>query len=71
MRFGSTAPVRYRWLRRLRSALVGLADSVAADARVETVRRYLKQLDGAIERSSLDADDQKMGRQEDRQGLGL
>jgi uncharacterized membrane protein len=58
-------------MRRLRSALGGLADSVAAEARVETVRRYLKHLDAAIGRSSLDADDQEMARDEDRQGLGL
>jgi uncharacterized membrane protein len=58
-------------MRRLRSALVGLADSVVADARVEAVRRYLTHLDAAIGRSSLDADDQEMARDEDRQGLGL
>jgi uncharacterized membrane protein len=58
-------------MRRLRSALVGLADSVVADARVETVRRYLSHLDAAIGRSRLDADDQEMARDEDRQGLGL
>jgi uncharacterized membrane protein len=58
-------------MRRLRSALVGLADSVVADARVEAVRRYLKHLDAAIGRSSLDPDDQEMARDEDRQGLGL
>ena len=35
--------------------------------------RYIdiKQLDVAIDRSSLDADDQEMARHEDRQGLGL
>jgi len=58
-------------MRRLRSALVGLADSVVADERVEAVRRYLEHLDAAIGRSSLDADDQEMARDEDRQGLGL
>jgi uncharacterized membrane protein len=58
-------------MRRLRSALVGLADSVVAEARVEAVRRYLAHLDAAIGRSSLDADDQEMARDEDRQGLGL
>jgi uncharacterized membrane protein len=58
-------------MRRLRSALVGLADSVVADARVEAVRRYLEHLDATIARSSLDADDQEMARDEDRQGLGL
>jgi uncharacterized membrane protein len=58
-------------MRRLRSTLVGLEDSVVADARVEAVRRYLTHLDAAIGRSSLDADDQEMARDEDRQGLGL
>jgi uncharacterized membrane protein len=58
-------------MRRLRSALVGLADSVVADARVEAVTRYLKQLDVAIGRSNLDVDDKERAHDEDRQGLGL
>lgn len=58
-------------MRRLRSALVGLADSVVADERVEALRQYLTHLDAAIGRSGLDADDQNMARDEDRQGLGL
>jgi uncharacterized membrane protein len=58
-------------MRRLKSALVGLSDSVVAGERVEAVRQYLKHLDAAIGRSSLDADDQEMARDEDRQGLGL
>jgi uncharacterized membrane protein len=58
-------------MRRLRSALVGLAESVVADARIEEVQRYLTQLDAAIDRSHLTADDQEKARQEDRQGLGL
>jgi uncharacterized membrane protein len=58
-------------MRRLRSALMDLADSVVADARAEAVRRYLKHLDAGIGRSSLDADDQEKAREEDRQGLGL
>ena len=58
-------------MRRLRSALVGLADCVVAEARVDAVRRYLKQLDLAIERSIVDAADQETARLEDRQGLGL
>lgn len=58
-------------MRRLRSALVGLADSVTANTRIEAVRRYLKQLDMAVNRSHLTADDQVTARQEDRQGLGL
>ena len=58
-------------MRRLRSALVGLADSVTDDTRIGAVGRYLKQLDAAVDRSHLTADDQKTARQEDRQGLGL
>ena len=58
-------------MRRLRSALVGLADSVTADTRIAVVQRYLKQLDLTVDRSHLAADDQETARQEDRQGLGL
>jgi uncharacterized membrane protein len=58
-------------MRRLKSALLGLADSVTADTRIEAVHRYLKQLDLTVDRSDLAADDQKTARQEDRQGLGL
>jgi uncharacterized membrane protein len=58
-------------VRRLRSALKGLADSVTADTRIDAVRRYLKQLDLTIDRSILNADDLETANQEDRQGLGL
>ena len=58
-------------MRRLRSALAGLADSTVAEARLDAVRRYLKHLDATIDRSILGPDDQAMARQEDRQGLGL
>jgi hypothetical protein len=58
-------------MRRLRSALVGLADSVTGDTRIGAVHRYLKQLDLTVDRSALTADDQETARQEDRQGLGL
>lgn len=58
-------------MRRLRSALLGLADSVTPDARVAAVHRYLKQLDLTVARSDLGGDDQETARQEDRQGLGL
>ena len=40
-------------MRRLRSALVGLADSVTADTRIGAVQRYLKQLDLSIAQISL------------------
>src|SRR5258706_6301692 len=58
-------------MRRLRSALAGLADSVTADTRIGAVQRYLKQLALTVDRSALTADDQETARQEDRQSLGL
>jgi uncharacterized membrane protein len=58
-------------VRRLRSALVGLADTVTDDIRAGAVQRYLKQLDLTVDHSILTADDQETARQEDRQGLGL
>ena len=58
-------------VRRLRSALVGLADSVTEDTRIGAVQQYLKQLDLTVDRSDLTANDQETARQEDRQGLGL
>jgi uncharacterized membrane protein len=58
-------------MRRLRAALVGLADATMVPARVEAVRRYLDHLDRAIERSALDPEDKATAREEDRQGLGL
>ena len=58
-------------MRRLRSALIGLAESVTADTRKGAVQRYLKQLDLTVDRSDLTSDDQETARQEDRQGLGL
>ena len=58
-------------MRRLRSALIGLADSLPSADRAEAVRRYLQHLDMGIERSPLDSEDRVMARQGDRQGLGL
>ncbi len=58
-------------MRRLRSALVGLAESVTETERKELVRRYLQRLNLAVEHSVLDAEDRLMALQEDRQGLGL
>jgi uncharacterized membrane protein len=58
-------------MRRLRSALVGLADSVTEAERQAVVRRYLHHLNLAVEHSTLDAEDQAMALREDRQGLGL
>jgi len=58
-------------VRRLRSALLGLADSVTDAARKAVVERYLDHLNLVVERSALDAEDRVMALQEDRQGLGL
>lgn len=66
--FGATS---VQVMRRLRSALVGLMDSVTDAERKEVVRRYLHHLNLVVEHSALDAEDQVMALQEDRQGLGL
>jgi uncharacterized membrane protein len=58
-------------MRRLRSALLGVADSVTAPERIQAVHRYLRHLDDVIGHSGLDAEDRVLARQEDRQGLGL
>ena len=58
-------------IRRLRSALIGLMESLPSSVRADTVRRYLEHLDLVVERSLLDAEDRLMAHQEDRQGLGL
>jgi uncharacterized membrane protein len=58
-------------MRRLRAALVGLAETTTVPARVEAVKRYLKHLEAMIEHSSLDLEDRSTALQEDRQGLGL
>jgi uncharacterized membrane protein len=58
-------------MRRMRSALVGLADALPSQERVETVRNYLEHLDRVIGASAFDVEDKRMARQEDRQGIGL
>ncbi len=58
-------------MRRLRSALLGLADSVTEVEYKEVVQRYLHHLNLTVERSILDVEDQVMALREDRQGLGL
>ncbi|MBX9748357.1 MAG: DUF2254 domain-containing protein [Roseococcus sp.] len=58
-------------LRRLRSALVGLAELLGESPRAEAVQRYLEHVDAAIERSALDDRDRAAARREDPQGLGL
>ena len=66
--FGSSS---VQMLRRMRSALVGLLNSLPSEERVEAVRQYLKHLDHVIEASPFDREDQRMALQEDRQGIGL
>ncbi|MFZ1643164.1 MAG: DUF2254 domain-containing protein [Candidatus Contendobacter sp.] len=58
-------------MRRLRSALLGLLDSVTEAERKAVVQRYLQHLNLVVERSMLDAEDRVRALQEDRQGLGL
>jgi uncharacterized membrane protein len=58
-------------MRRLRSALTGVAESLASTNRADAVKRYLSHLDLAIEHSPFDADVRAVARQEDPQGLGL
>jgi uncharacterized membrane protein len=58
-------------MRRLRSALTAVADSLTNSVQIDAVREYLKHLDLVIEHSSFDAADRAVARQEDRQGLGL
>jgi uncharacterized membrane protein len=66
--FGSSS---VQVMRRMRSALIGLAASLPSQERVEAVRRYVEHLDRDIDASQFDADDKRMARQEDRQGIGL
>jgi len=66
--YGSTS---VQVVRRLRSALNGVAEVVSDDGRAKSVERYLKQLDLVIGRSPLDEEDRRVASQEDRQGLGL
>jgi len=65
--FGSTS---IQVMRRLRAALVELADGAGSE-RAKMVRSYLGHLDSGIERSSFDPQDRAAARIEDRQGLGL
>jgi uncharacterized membrane protein len=58
-------------LRRLRSALSGLAAAVSAEERRVQTASYLRHLDLDVERSALDDTDRVTARQEDRQGLGM
>ena len=58
-------------MRRLRAALVGLSASLPNEERAQAVRKYLAHLDHVIDASPFDVEDQRMARQEDRQGIGL
>jgi len=60
-----------RVMRRLRAALTALSESLTDADRAGAVRSYLKHLDLAIAQSPLDAQDQAVARETDRQGLGL
>jgi uncharacterized membrane protein len=66
--YGSTS---VQVVRRLRSALKGVAEAARDEARKKSVERYLRQLDLVIDRSPLDDEDRWVASQEDRQGLGL
>jgi uncharacterized membrane protein len=57
-------------MRRLRAALVGLAEAVSAERR-EAVLRYIRHLDLSIDRTAFDAQDKASALEEDRQGLGM
>jgi uncharacterized membrane protein len=58
-------------MRRLRSTLVELAESLVNAERSAAVRRYMRHLDLAVDRLPFDDEDRAKARQEDRQGLGL
>jgi uncharacterized membrane protein len=66
--FGKTS---IQTVRRLRSALAGLAETVHTDARRNLVRRYLEHLNVNVALSEFDDEDRITALQEDRQGLGL
>jgi uncharacterized membrane protein len=66
--FGRTS---IQTVRRLRSALTGLAETVHTDARRNLVRQYLEHLNANVDLSEFDAKDRITALQEDRQGLGL
>lgn len=66
--FGATS---VQVVRRLRSALIGLAESVPTQQRRDAVLRYLDHLNLGVGRSLFDEQDRASALQEDRQGLGL
>ncbi|WP_237216980.1 DUF2254 domain-containing protein [Falsiroseomonas oryziterrae] len=66
--FGATS---VQVMRRLRSALRGLAELLGDSERAAVVQRYLEHVDAVIEHSAFDERDRAAARQEDPQGLGL
>ena len=58
-------------VRRLRSALAGIEESLTIEARITAVRQYTMQIDWSVTRSDLDPEDRAVASQQDRQGLGL
>jgi uncharacterized membrane protein len=66
--FGKTS---IQTVRRLRSALAGLAETVHTDARRSLVQQYLEHLNSNVDLSEFDDKDRITALQEDRQGLGL
>ena len=66
--FGATS---VQVVRRLRSALVGLGDTIAMEDRREAVLQYLEHLNLGVGRSAFDDQDQAAALLEDRQGLGM
>jgi uncharacterized membrane protein len=57
-------------LRRMRAALIDLAESLTKPERVAAVQRYLEHLDVVVARSGLDELDKALALQPDPQGLG-
>ncbi len=66
--FGATS---VQVVRRLRSALVGLGDTITVEDRRNAVLQYLDHLNRGVGRSAFDDQDQAAALLEDRQGLGL
>lgn len=58
-------------MRRLRSALVGIAENLPIEDRRDLVLRYLQHLDSQIARSRFDAEDRLTASVKDPQGLGF
>jgi uncharacterized membrane protein len=66
--FGATS---VQVMRRLRAALVGLAETITEEERRSAVQQHLDHLIRGVGRSGFDDRDRAAALQEDRQGLGL